>query len=108
MKALPLIASFLALLLLDSGARAQSEDPIAQGHALAKEFCARCHAIGTRGRSPHRDATPLRYIGRTYDLDAFARVLSRGLSAGHPDMPQFRFHFPDARYLRDYLRTIQE
>jgi len=100
--------SLLALLALTTAAHAQSEDPIARGHALAKEFCVRCHAIGERGRSPHKDAPPLRYIGRTYDLDDFARELSRGLSGGHPDMPVFRFHFPDARYLRDYLRTIQE
>ena len=106
MKSLPPIAFLLALVTLGTAARA--DDPIAHGRALAKEFCARCHAIGARGSSPHRDAPPLRYIGRTYDLDGFARILSRGLSAGHPDMPQFRFHYPDARYLRDYLRTIQE
>ena len=103
-----LTACLLALMTLATAARAQSENPIARGHALAREFCARCHAIGERGNSPHKDAPPLRYIGRTYDLDDFARVLSRGLASGHPDMPQFRFHFPDARYLRDYLRTIQE
>ncbi len=103
-----LAASLFALLLLGGAARAQSENPIARGHALAREFCARCHAIGERGRSPHKHAPPLRYLGRTYDLDDFARVLSRGLASGHPDMPQFRFHYPDARYLRDYLRTIQE
>jgi mono/diheme cytochrome c family protein len=103
-----LTACLLALTLLGGAARAQSEDPIKRGRALAKEFCARCHAIGERGRSPHKHAPPLRYLGRTYDLDDFARVLSRGLTGGHPDMPVFRFHFPDARYLRDYLRTIQE
>ena len=101
-------ACLFALIALVTAARAQSEDPIKRGHALAREFCARCHAIGERGRSPRKDAPPLRYLGRTYDLDDFARLLSRGLAGGHPDMPVFRFHFPDARYLRDYLRTIQE
>jgi len=101
-----LTTCLLALLAFATPARAL--DPVAHGRALAQEFCAPCHAVGERGRSPHSDAPPLRNIGRTYDLDEFARVLSRGLSASHPDMPQFRFHFPDARDLRDYLRTIQE
>ncbi len=104
MKALPIVLS-LAALLLPEAARAQ--DPVAHGFALAKEFCAPCHAIGASGNSPHGDAPPLRNIGRSYDLDAFARVLSAGLLSSHPDMPQFRFHYPDARDLRDYLRTIQ-
>ena len=106
MKSLPPIAFLLALVTLGTAARA--DDPIAHGRALAKEFCARCHAIDPRGRSPHSDAPALRNIGRTYDLDDFARVLSRGLASGHPDMPQFHFHYDDARDLADYLRTIQE
>jgi mono/diheme cytochrome c family protein len=105
MRILPLLAALLAVMTLPVAA--QSQDPVRHGRALAEEFCARCHAIGKRGRSPHSDAPPLRNIGRTYDLDGFARVLSAGLLAGHPDMPQFRFGFDDARALRDYLRTIQ-
>jgi cytochrome c len=105
MKNLLLIAALLAVMMLPAAAQAQ--DPVRHGRALAVEFCARCHAIGRYGRSPHSDAPPLRNIGRSYDLDGFARVLSGGLLSGHPDMPQFRFHFQDARDLRDYLRTIQ-
>lgn len=101
-----LIAALFALAALTATARA--EDPVARGHALAQEFCAPCHAIGRHDRSPHSDAPLLRNIGRSYDLDEFARVLSGGLLSDHPDMPQFRFHFPDARALRDYLRTIQQ
>lgn len=106
MKAVPFAAALLALAPL--AAVAQEQDPIRHGHALAKEFCADCHAIGTRDRSRNREAPPLRNLGRTIDLDYFARALSRGLSSTHPDMPQFKFHFQDARDLRDYLRTIQD
>jgi cytochrome c len=105
-KTLSLIASILAVTTMS--AAAQSLDPVQKGHALAQEFCASCHSITRYGRSPHSDAPPLSNIGRTYDLDEFARVLSAGLLSSHPDMPQFRFHFPDARALRDYLRTIQQ
>jgi cytochrome c len=107
MKNLSLIAASLAIMMM-LGVTAQAQDPVRHGRALAQEFCAQCHAITRHGRSPHSDAPPLRNIGRSYDLDDFARVLSGGLLSGHPDMPQFRFHFPDARDLRDYLRTIQE
>ncbi len=107
MKNLSLIAAWLAVMMM-LGVTAQAQDPVRHGRALAQEFCGECHAITRHGRSPHSDAPPLRSIGRSYDLDDFARVMSGGLLSGHPDMPQFRFHFPDARDLRDYLRTIQE
>jgi mono/diheme cytochrome c family protein len=93
---------------LVAAAQAQDRDPISHGRALAVSLCAPCHAIGTRHRSPHRDAPPLRTIGRSYDLDQFARVLSGGLLPTHPDMPQFKFKIDDARDLTAYLRTIQE
>jgi cytochrome c len=106
MKNLSLIAALLTLLLL--GGTVQAQDPARHGRALLKEFCARCHAIGARGRSPHSDAPPFRILGRTFDLDEFPRALERGISSGHPDMPQFRFSERDARDVRDYLRTIQQ
>ncbi|HZT25742.1 MAG TPA: cytochrome c [Pseudolabrys sp.] len=100
---------FVALLCLAAWtALAQGRDPIRHGRALAKEFCARCHAVSLYDRSRNREAPPLRTLGRTVDLDQFARALSRGLPSTHPDMPQFKFHLDDARDLRDYLRTIQE
>jgi cytochrome c len=106
MKSLHPVAALFALALI--GGTAQAQDPIRRGQALAVRLCAPCHSIGTRQHSPNRDAPPLRTIGRTYDLDQFARVLGAGLLAGHPDMPQFKFDYEDARALRDYLRTIQE
>ena len=106
MKSLAVIVFLLGLMMLQAQAQ---EDPIRRGQALAVRFCGPCHAVGATGRrGPRRDAPPLRTIGRTYDLDQFARVLGAGLLSGHPDMPQFKFSYEDARALRDYLRTIQE
>jgi mono/diheme cytochrome c family protein len=87
---------------------AQAQSPARQGRALMQQFCARCHAIGSSGKSRHADAPPFRYLGRSFDLDQFARVLERGISAGHPDMPEFKFTEDDANAARAYLRTIQE
>ena len=86
---------------------AHAQDPVRQGRRLVKEFCGRYHAIGRHGRSPHADAPPLRYAGRTFDLDEFPRTLERGISSNHPDMPEFKFSEENARAVRDYLRTIQ-
>jgi mono/diheme cytochrome c family protein len=108
MKLLCPILLFFSLALAGAAARAQERDPIAHGRALAVSLCGPCHAIGARRHGPHRDAPPLRTIGRTYDLDQFARVLSAGLLPTHPDMPQFKFKIEDASDLAAYLRAIQE
>jgi mono/diheme cytochrome c family protein len=96
----------LALVIL--GSAAQAQDPSRHGRALLKEFCARCHAIGKTGNSPDRSALPFRTLGRSFDLDQFPRLLERGISSGHPDMPEFKFSEDDARAASAYLRTIQQ
>ena len=78
-----------------------------QGRALAERLCARCHAVGPNGSSPHSAAPSFRTIDRRVDLDEFAARLREGLLGGHPDMPMFRFSREDARALTAYLRSIQ-
>ena len=101
-----LIASLLALVVFVTAMQAQ--DPARHGRALLKEFCADCHAIGKAGKSPLRGALPFRILGRSFDLDQFARRLERGISAGHPDMPEFKFNEDDAHDASAYLRSIQQ
>jgi cytochrome c len=107
MKCLLTIISLLAVLFAASSA-AQAQDPVGHGQALVAEFCGRCHAIGTKGKSRHPDAPPFRTLGRTVDLDELPRTLERGISSGHPDMPEFKFSHDDALAVRAYLRVIQE
>jgi len=107
MKCLPTIASLLIVLVV-GGPAAWAQDPVSRGQALVAEFCGRCHAVGTRGKSRHPDAPPFRTLGRKIDLDEFPRALERGISSGHPDMPDFKFSTEDARAVRAYLRVIQE
>jgi mono/diheme cytochrome c family protein len=98
---------FLAVLAVGVCA-AQAQDPAARGRILVREFCSACHAIGKSGNSRHKSAPPFRTLGRSFDLDQFPRQLERGISGGHPDMPEFKFSSDDARAVRDYLRTIQQ
>ena len=103
---MPLIASLLALLIL--GSAAQAQDPARHGGALLKEFCSSCHAIGKTGNSPMPGAPPFRELGRSFDFDQFPRLLQRGISSGHPAMPEFKFSGDDARAATAYLRSIQQ
>jgi cytochrome c len=96
-----------AVMLLALSAAASAQEPVRHGRALLKEFCARCHAIGKSGRSPHTGAPPFNTLGRSYDLDEFPRLLERGISSGHPDMPEFKFSEDDAVAVQAYLRSIQ-
>lgn len=86
----------------------QAQDPVQQGRKIVQEFCGPCHAIGKTGASPHADAPPFRTFARSFDLDQFPRLLERGISSNHPDMPEFKFNEENARAVRAYLRTIQE
>jgi mono/diheme cytochrome c family protein len=105
MKSLPSIFSFVVVLFAGS---AQAQDPVARGQALVAQFCGRCHAIGVKGKSRHADAPAFRTFGRSIDLDEFPRTLERGISGGHPDMPEFKFSHDDALAVRAYLRVIQQ
>jgi mono/diheme cytochrome c family protein len=79
-----------------------------RGKALLEAMCARCHAIGKTGQSPHQDAPPFRTFGddKLYDND-FGQRLQGGLSTIHPDMPTFHFSREDADAAVNYLRSIQ-
>jgi cytochrome c len=107
MKRLPMIFSLLAALTA-AGPTAQSQDPVLHGRALLAEFCGRCHAIRSVGKSRHPGAPPFRMLGRSFDLDQFPLLLERGISAGHPDMPEIKFSVDDANAVVAYLRTIQQ
>lgn len=103
-----MLACALALAFSIPGSGALAQDPSRHGRAILKEFCADCHAIGKTSNSRQRAALPFRTLGRSFDLDQFPRLLERGISSGHPDMPEFKFSEDDARAVRAYLQTIQQ
>jgi cytochrome c len=85
---------WMALLLLTaapfSAANAQEGD-VAQGRKLAGQYCARCHAIGETGDSPHASAPPFRAIAAKGNVEDLQEALAEGITVGHPDMPEFKF-----------------
>lgn len=60
---------------------------VAEGRAMVKEHCARCHAIGLDDKSPHEKAPPFRAVVERYPSENLAEALAEGIVAGHPDMP---------------------
>ena len=103
-----LLPVFLLVAVLTPGGLVQAQDPISHGHSLVAEVCARCHAVGVKGESPYPLAPPFRTLGRIVDLDELPRVLERGITSIHPDMPAIKFSQEEARAVRTYLRAIQQ
>jgi len=99
---------FLAFYVINVFPAQTQSDPVTHGRDLVRRLCSGCHSIGKSGSSPHKAAPPFRTLGRSFDFDQFPRQMERGILAGHPDMPEFKFSIDDANAVRDYLRTIQQ
>ena len=65
------------------------DNPAAMGLRLVEKNCARCHAVGAAGASPHTEAPPFRDLHNRYPPEALGEALAEGISTGHPDMPEF-------------------
>ena len=87
---------------------AQEATPAGRGELLLTRNCARCHAVGPTGASPHPAAPPFRTLSRKYKIESLAEALAEGLSTGHPDMPEFVFAPEDVGAIIDYLQSIQQ
>lgn len=86
----------------------ENASPLQRGEALLAKSCARCHAVGTTGASPHPQAPPFRTLARRYPIEGLGEALAEGLSVGHPDMPEFAFGPEDVGAILAYLKSIQE
>jgi cytochrome c len=80
----------------------------ARGESLLTTNCARCHAVGRTGASPHPAAPPFRILSRKYKIEGLSEALAEGLSTGHPDMPEFVFAPEDVGAIIRYLQSIQQ
>ena len=79
-----------------------------RGEALLVKNCARCHAIGRTGTSPHSQAPLFRTLSRKYPIERLAEALAEGIFVGHPDMPEFAFEAAEVGAILAYLNSIQE
>jgi mono/diheme cytochrome c family protein len=102
-----LLAVALVLGLFAVPVQAVEKDLTAKGEALVKANCAKCHAIGKEGESPHPEAPPFRTLSSKYPVEDLAESLAEGIVSGHPDMPIFAFNAHDVAAIIDYLESIQ-
>jgi cytochrome c len=86
----------------------ETTTPAGRGEFLLVTNCARCHAVGRSGTSPHPAAPPFRTLSRRYKIEGLAEALAEGLSTGHPDMPEFVFAPEDVGAIIKYLQSIQQ
>ncbi len=90
------------------GLAQEAATPAGRGELLLTTNCARCHAVGRTGESPHPAAPPFRTLSRKYKIEGLSEALAEGLSTGHPDMPEFVFAPEDVGGIIDYLQSIQQ
>lgn len=81
-------------------------DLVVRGGTIVEEHCSRCHAAGTTGESPHKDAPPFRDVVTRYAPETLAEALAEGISTGHPDMPVFTFEPDEIEAIIVYLSTL--
>ena len=87
-------------------AHGQTPVDIPAGEAFAKDNCARCHAIGEVGPSPHDKAPPLRSLHTRYPIDSLAEALAEGIVTGHEGMPEFQLDSEQVENLLAYIKSI--
>ncbi len=97
------ILFLLIAAVIGSGAQAQT---VAEGRKLAQAYCARCHAIGETGASPHTQAPPFRAIAAKGHVDDLQEALAEGIMVGHADMPEFTFEPQQIADFLAYLKTL--
>lgn len=101
-----------AVLLLASALRpaaaAGDPDQIKRGEELLQRDCARCHAVGRTGQSPHEGAPAFRTLSQRYPIESLEESLAEGIMSGHPDMPEFSFDADDVGAIIAYLNSIQQ
>ena len=101
---IPVFAALLAA-YMPAAAHAQTAS-VEEGHEIAQKFCARCHAIGAKGVSPHADAPPFRHIAANRGVTNLREILGEGMIVGHPNMPQWWFQAEDVSSLIAYLKSL--
>jgi mono/diheme cytochrome c family protein len=105
-KGLSCAAAICAVVSFPAVGWAQMSDEAKAGREIAERFCARCHAIGAEGKSPHESAPPFRQIVAKGNVESLEEALGEGIVVGHPDMPQFQFSPGNVGALVAYLKSL--
>ena len=94
-------------MLSNATVAATDDEAAAQGQAILEKNCARCHAIGLTGASPHPQAPPFRDVVNRYPVEDLEESLAEGITSGHPDMPEFVFEAGEIDAIVSYLNSLK-
>jgi mono/diheme cytochrome c family protein len=99
-----LLIGGLAVATPRGGARAQSPD-VAQGHALAKQWCAACHQVEAGGAM--NEIAPS-FLTVANDPARTPEHLRTWLFSPHPDMPDFNLSYREIKSITAYLESLRK
>ena len=102
----------LVLILLAAPAAATAgENPLpasqARGHAVARNVCATCHAVETKGASPNSKAPPFRALAGRHVPLTLQRRLADIAETGHYDMPPINLHADEVQDVVAYINSLE-
>ena len=100
-------AALIVLFALAPAAWAEEADRIEAGRDIADRLCARCHAIGAEGESPHGEAPPFRTFAEKWPVDHLGEALAEGITVGHEDMPEFVLEPDEIDAFIAYLESLE-
>jgi mono/diheme cytochrome c family protein len=100
------LLALLALVIGGAGEAGAQASVSARGEAIARQHCARCHAVGAAGQSPMGLAPPFRDLARRYPVEFLAEALAEGIVTGHPAMPRFVFEPREIDALLTYMESL--
>jgi len=106
MKTLILLSGLTLLAWVPAQADEPAPPNIAAGRALAEKLCARCHATGPAGKSPHKEASPFRTFASKWPLESLEEPLAEGIIVGHHAMPEFKFKPEQIADLLGYIASL--
>jgi mono/diheme cytochrome c family protein len=87
---------------------AHAQSDLKTGEDLLTRNCAKCHAVGRTGDSPHAGAPAFRTLATRYPIESLEEALGEGIMSGHPDMPGFEFDADQVGAIIGYLKSIQQ
>jgi len=83
------------------------QDSLIHGQGLARENCARCHAIGLTGESPNQNAPSFRSFSSYRSTELISWMLIDKTTPRHSQMPQFDISAEQALDIVAWINWVQ-
>ena len=89
------------------GPAAATERQVQRGKTFVGANCAKCHAVGLIGASPLNVAPAFRDLHTKYPVEDLGEALAKGITTGHPTMPEFQLEPDQITDVVAYLKSLE-